>query len=276
MHDLTCEVLSSGYSHHTKPFQVSSHKGLRNYLIRFQTEGLCRALVDGEMVLIQPGDLLLYKPADTYDLVVDYEVQANGEKAIFSGDYYFFCRGSWLDQWWGKSVKPQKVHIPISEDILNLCRHAALEQHRVKGRGRFKEISDYYLRILCLSIERIMAEQAFYSMKGKSFLAVQMKNYIEEHALSSLKLEDVAQHVGLSVSRAVHLFKSIFGQSIMQYTLQIRLSIARERILFSKMSLEQIAEASGFNSYTYFYRMFRARYGMSPKAYRHSDSEEQD
>ncbi|MDF2670813.1 MAG: AraC family transcriptional regulator, partial [Paenibacillus sp.] len=142
--------------------------------------------------------------------------------------------------------------------------------------GRFKEIADYYLRILCLSIERIMSEQSFYSVKGKSFLAVQMKSYIEEHALSPLKLDDVANHVGLSVSRSVHLFKSIFGQSIMQYTLQIRLSIARERILFSKMSLEQIAEASGFNSYTYFYRMFRARYGMSPKAYRLSDSEEQN
>ncbi|WP_127580230.1 AraC family transcriptional regulator [Paenibacillus koleovorans] len=269
-----CEVLSAGYTHHTKPFQAASRKGLRNYLIRFQTEGRCRALVNGQLELIQPGDLLMYKPGDIYDLRVDTEQQANGETAVFSGDYYFFCRGSWLDQWWNKSPKPQKAHIPLSEDILNLLRHASLEQQRVKGR--YKEISDYYLRILCLSIERILSEQQFYSTKGKSFLAVQMKSYIEEHALTPIRLEDVAQHVGLSVSRAVHLFKSIFGQSIMQYTLQIRLSIARERILFSKMSLEQIAEASGFNSYTYFYRMFKSRYGMSPKAFRHADSEEQD
>lgn len=274
MNALTCEVLSAGYSHHTKPFQVASRKGLRNYLIRFQTEGLCRALVGDELVLIQPGDLLLYKPTDRYELRVEPEVQANGELAVFSGDYYFFCQGTWLDEWWNKSPKPRKAHIPLSEDILNLCRHAALEQQRVKGRS--KEISDYYLRILCLSIERILSEQAFYSKKGKSFLAVQMKSYIEEHALTPLKLEEVARHVGLSVSRAVHLFKSIFGQSIMQYTLQIRLSIARERILFSKMSLEQIAEASGFNSYTYFYRMFRARYGMSPKEYRNADSQPEE
>lgn len=267
-----CEVLSAGYSHHTKPFHVASKRGLRSYLIRFQTEGTCRALVGQEMVLIRPGDLLLYKPTDRYELRVEEELQPNGETAVFSGDYYFFCRGSWLDEWWNRSPKPQKVKIPITEEILNLCRHAALEQRRVKSR--FKEISDYYVRILCLTIERTISEQASYAVKGKSFLAFQMKSYIEEHALSPLKLEEVAAHAGLSVSRAVHLFKSIFGQSIMQYALQIRLSVARERILFSKMSLEQIAEASGFNSYTYFYRMFRAKYGVSPRVFRLSGNED--
>ena len=60
-----------------------------------------------------------------------------------------------------------------------------------------------------------------------------MKNYIEENASSMFKLEDVAAHVGISVSRAVHLFKEAFGTTIMQYTMDVRLSMAKERIVFS-------------------------------------------
>jgi AraC family transcriptional regulator, arabinose operon regulatory protein len=81
-------------------------------------------------------------------------------------------------------------------------------------------------------------------------------------------LEQVAMHVGLSVSRAVHLFKSVFDQSMMQHTIEVRLALARERILYSSFTLEQIAESCGYASYSYFHRMFRARFGISPKAYR--------
>jgi len=261
-----CEVLASGYSYHTKPFYVASRKGLRNYLIRFQIEGCCRMLVDNKMTLIVPGDLLLFKPGDLYELRIEEEVQPNGETAISSGDYYFFCRGSWIDQWWNKSPKPQKLKIPLNEDFLNVCRHTTLEQRRRKEP--FKEITEYYMRILCLMIDRYLSEQRTDGGKGKSFLAYRMKHYIEENALTPLRLEQIASHAGLSVSRAVHLFKSIFGMSMMKYAQQVRLSIARERILFSKMSLEQIAETSGFNSYTFFYRAFREHYGMSPRQYR--------
>jgi AraC family transcriptional regulator of arabinose operon len=66
----------------------------------------------------------------------------------------------------------------------------------------------------------------------------------------------------------VHLFKETFDTSIMQYTLDIRLNMARERIIFSPMSLEQAAESSGFANYTYFHRVFRSRFGMSPKEFR--------
>lgn len=270
MNSLACEVLSAGYSHHTKPFYVKSTRGLRNYLIRFQVEGCCRALVDGEVQLIVPGDLLLFKPKDQYDLRIEQELQQNGELGVTSGDYYFFCRGAWLEEWWSRTAKQQKLKLPINENVLHLCRQTILEQRR--GKAPAKEMAEYYLRLLCLTAERASHEQQNASGKGKSFLAYEMKRYIEEHALSPLKIEDVASHVDLSVSRAVHLFKSVFNQTIMQYVQHIRLSVARERILFSKMSLEQIAEMSGFNSYTYFFRVFRARYGLSPKEYREGES----
>lgn len=261
---MQCEVLAAGYSYHTKPFLTEAHP-LPHYLIRFQSEGRSKALIGGELRTVGAGDLMLFKPGDPYELRVEAEPQPSGETAVASGDYYFFCRGDWLDDWWGKRRRPTIANIPLHDNVLTICRQIVLEHYR--GKRAYKQIADYYLRIFCMTVDREMTEHDALDNGGKSFLAQRIRNYVEEHALESFKLEDVAKSVGLSPSRAVHLFKACFGQSIMQYALQIRLSVAKERMLYSPMSLEQIAELSGFSSYSYFHRMFRAHYGISPKRY---------
>lgn len=260
-----CEVLVAGYSYHSKPFHTEAAQGLPHYLIRIQSEGYSKALIDGTMRLVEPGGLLLFKPGDRYELRIEAERQPSGETAVASGDYYFFCRGEWLDEWWNERPRPQLMNLPLHDGLLAICRQIVLEHYR--GKRKYKPIADYYMRIFCMTVDREMSEHAAGTEGGKSFLAQRMRNYVEEHALESFKLDDVARNVGLSTSRAVHLFKACFGQSIMQYALQLRLSIARERMLYSPMSLEHIALLSGFSSYSYFHRMFRAHYGLSPKQY---------
>jgi AraC family transcriptional regulator of arabinose operon len=210
------------------------------------------------MTAVEAGDLLLYKPGDPYELLID---DASG-----SGDYYLFCRGEWVDLWWGNSVKPHKIKIPLHEGMLTIWRQLNIEL--VKHSKKSKEILDYYLRILCLQIDRHILEHASHPPGTNAYLAYRMKHFIESHATSPLMLEQVAQHVGLSVSRAVHLFKAVFDQSIMQHAIEARLAIAKERILYSSYTLEQVAESCGYASYSYFHRMFRSHFGISPKQYR--------
>jgi AraC family transcriptional regulator of arabinose operon len=217
------------------------------------------ALVEGNMSLIESGDLLLYQPGEAYELLI------NGE-LISSGDYYLFCRGKWIDAWWLRSKKPTKVRIPLHEGMLTIWRQLNIEL--AKHNQKNKEMLDYYLRILCLQIDQHIMEQTSHPLGTNSYLAYRMKHYIEAHSTSSITLEQVARHVGLSVSRAVHLYKAVFDQSIMQHTIEVRLATAKERILYSSFTLEQIAESCGYASYSYFHRMFRAHFGISPKDYR--------
>jgi AraC family transcriptional regulator of arabinose operon len=253
------EILSAGYSYHTKKFHYSRKEGLNYYLFRLQTEGLSAALVDGSMSLIESGDLLLFKPGEAYELLIEGDSSS-------SGDYYLFCKGDWVEDWWNQSTKPTKVRIPLHEGMLTIWRQLNIEL--AKHSQQNKEMLDYYLRILCLQIDRHIMEQTSHPQGTNSYLAYRMKHYIEAHSTTSLSLEQVAKHVGLSVSRAVHLFKAVFNQSIMQHTIEVRLAIAKERILYSSFTLEQIAESCGYASYSYFHRMFRAHFGISPKDYR--------
>ncbi len=228
-------------------------------------------MVNGSFVPIQGGDLLLFKPGDPYELrIEEHDTPRNGA-VVASGDYYVMCRGTWLDEWWNRvPSRPPLTRINMSESLLGTWRQLILERRRIGEEN--PEITDYLLRTLCLQLERAVSETNAY--RGKSFTGARMKSYVEEHANMPFKVEDVANHVGLSVSRAVHLFKQIFGKTMIQYALEIRLSTAIERMKYSTMTLEQIAESCGFGSYSYFHRVFREKYGVSPTDYRSSETVE--
>lgn len=261
--ELTCTVLHAGYSTHAKPFTANQRHGLTDYLLRLQTEGSSLALKNGTMCRILPGDLLLYKPGDPYELRIE---PTPGGGAAESTDYYLFCCGSWMDDWWRRKLVPDRVHIPLDETVVAVWRQIIAE-HR-KLRDGSSAIADYLARVLCLSLDRLVQEGGSRQPDPKAYAAYRIRSFVESHATEPLTLERVAAHAGLSVSRTVHLFKETFGQSIMDYAIDVRLSVACERIRFGAVSLEQAAEQSGFHSYSYFHRMFKARLGMSPKDYR--------
>lgn len=259
------KIIACGYSYHDKPFQTGHPEGLHGYLFRLQTEGSCRALVDGKMERIEAGDLLLYKPDDSYLLDIFEPSDVTGQEAgISSGDYFVFCSGTWLDEWWKQCKRPQKIRIIPEEGLLAAWRALMLERRRLKEEN--PKISDYLLRALCLGIDRAIAVRT--TMDGQKFIAARMKHYIDQRVDSSFQIKDIAKHVGLSESRTIRLFKECYGMTIIQYTLNARLLMAEDRIKYSTMTLEQIAETCGFGSYTYFYRVFREKYGMAPSAYR--------
>lgn len=249
-------LLSCGYSRHKSAFAIKKNTPLTTYLFRLQTEGRGRALAGGRMVDMAPGSLLLCKPGDHYEL----QINENSEQIGESADYYLFCQGDWIDSWWSRAVRPTHVRIQLDDRLIALWRQMVFETRSMSLDSQ--ELNGYLLQSLCLRFDRAIAETA------EPYTVTRMKRYIEEHASSPFKLDQVAKHVGLSVSRAVHLFREGSGTTIARYALDVRLSMAVERMKHTPLKLEQIALDCGFNSYPYFHRAFKEKYGMSPNLYR--------
>ncbi len=256
------DVQLCGHSRHQEPFKQEYRNGLDTYIIRLQVEGTCQALVDGKMTALMPGDLLLFKPGDLYEL----RIGTPGEERMKpSGDYFMMCAGEGVDGWWAEKKRPTLRKIAEDERIKATWRQLFLEKRRLDGGH--PDLVSLIVGTLLLLLDRAL-EEAPPAQSAAAFHAIRMRNYIEENASLPLKLEEIAGHAGLSVSRAVHLFKEHFGMSAMQYVQQLRLAHAVSLLEHSVLSLEQIAYETGLSSYTYFHRAFRAAYGISPGAYR--------
>lgn len=251
------------YSLHTHPFKTS-YNPPPFYLLRLQVLGFAKALVHGEMKQISPGDLLMYCPGEPYHLKVGEE----GEDTE-SGDYFLLCDGNWIDEWWRRHERDTLKRIPLDDHLLYLWQQLCTEQHRVNRNNQ--EIIGHLLCTLLLTIDQVTLDSGQKQGQGSvrsNELVVKMKQYINDHALRPLRVEEVAHHVGLSVSRAVHLFKEVTGYTIIGYAGEIRLSHAIERILYTEASLESIAYSCGFGTYSYFHKCFKEKMGCSPSEFR--------
>lgn len=259
-------VMGVGYSVHSRGFHDTKPDGLKGYLIRLQTEGQAQVLIGHTFKTLSPGDLVVYAPGQSYELKV-LPTRPGSLSQSASGDYYIFCGGEWVDQWWKKQSRNFPFRIALDEGLLSIWRLLIAEKRRVWDE--VDEISSNLLRSLCLGLDRLI-QTGSQDSRGNAALAYKVKHFIEQNATTSFSLEEAADYAGLSVSRIVHLFKATFGQTIIEYATDVRLAIASERIRLTNMPLEQIAETSGFRNYCYFSRIFRARYNLSPRQYRNA------
>jgi AraC family transcriptional regulator, regulatory protein of adaptative response / DNA-3-methyladenine glycosylase II len=91
---------------------------------------------------------------------------------------------------------------------------------------------------------------------------------IEEHALSSAKVGELAASLGVSDRHLRRVTESELGVSPIELAQTQRLLLAKRLLGETRLSQTEIAFASGFGSVRRFNALFKARYGLSPRALR--------
>ena len=100
-----------------------------------------------------------------------------------------------------------------------------------------------------------------------------MISYIEEHYAEDLSLDELAAHAGLSREYLCALFKQTMQQTLSHFILGIRISRARALLLtHPDMKILDVARACGFQSPSYFGKMFKRKIGVTPETFRKSPS----
>jgi AraC family transcriptional regulator, regulatory protein of adaptative response / DNA-3-methyladenine glycosylase II len=93
---------------------------------------------------------------------------------------------------------------------------------------------------------------------------------IEEHALSSAKVGELAASLGVSDRHLRRVTESELGVSPIELAQTQRLLLAKRLLGETRLSQTEIAFASGFGSVRRFNALFKSRYGLSPRALRGS------
>ncbi|MDN0119792.1 PocR ligand-binding domain-containing protein [Yersinia frederiksenii] len=97
--------------------------------------------------------------------------------------------------------------------------------------------------------------------------------YIDTHLSEELRLEEVAAKVYLSPYYFSKLFKKYQGIGFNAWVNQQRMVNAREMLQHSDWSIASIAKNLGFSQTSYFCKVFRQAYNVTPQVFRSLSSE---
>lgn len=100
--------------------------------------------------------------------------------------------------------------------------------------------------------------------------------YLDSHFNLPLTLSQVAEVSGMSVSSFSRHFKKKTGMTFVDYLNRLRVSNARRLLIEEQNSLIDVANSCGFDSQTYFNKIFKKFVGVTPRQYRKSMDSQPD
>ena len=140
-----------------------------------------------------------------------------------------------------------------------------------------KDIFGYELRILSMISEAWLLLNEYLSQsspmrRAKSVRQTacmkEMLAYIHNEYKSSIKIDELASHAGISRAECFRCFKRYTGKTPIEYLNDYRLSQVANMLITTELSAVEIGIACGFESQSYFGKLFKENYGVTPLHFR--------
>lgn len=152
----------------------------------------------------------------------------------------------------------------------------ALDRQELAGAlERSRELSPAHrealLRVLRLGAERLaglLTEHLVSVPASASPLVDQVCRQVHAGFADEIRLPDVAARLGVSTGHLSRTFHHATGLRFVDYVARFRAERARALLAEGRLGVAEVARACGFASVSQFNRVFRAKYGASPRALR--------
>lgn len=95
-----------------------------------------------------------------------------------------------------------------------------------------------------------------------------MLNYMHRYYAEPIELQQIAAAANIGGRECLRCFQRTLGLSPMQYLLKFRVSVSARLLTDTDLSVTEICSRSGFDSASYFSKMFKRIMGYTPSMYR--------
>ena len=240
------------------------------YEVYYLLDGQVEYWVDGRIIRMEPGDLLLINPQELhrpllgsdgehYERIVlwinkDHLEKLGNEKHRLSGCF---------DQSLPNRICPADPERPILKARMRELVH----EYYSRDFGSSICAQGLFLQLM-VQLNRL-ALRTDYPEKEDGQLSPLIRHtmsYIRENISAPLSLEEIANHLYVSKYHLSHAFSREVGVSLYRYIMLRRLLLARQ-LLLAGQSAGQVSINCGFSDYASFYRAFKSEYGVSPRGY---------
>ena len=245
-------------------FPMHAHDRLEIY---YFISGYCRYSVEGNEYILKPGDVMLMQPSETHNLKVMGDMPYERMVIHFFPNYF-------------KNYDPEGLLMkPFFERPLGRLNRYSEEDFGSKLYQQcFESLSgdtplgiklETEAKLFALLCEVYKAyctkkERAEEVSNDNAETVLQLIDYINKNLYEPLSLNSLSDRFFLSQSQLNRLFKKATGTSVWEYITIKRLISARNRIRIGEQA-GKVCTSCGFKDYSSFYRMYKNRFGVSPK-----------
>ncbi len=235
-------------------FPGESHSMLE---LTYVDQGVLHSVADGQELLLQQGELVIYGPHQWHMQYADMDVGTSFVTITFD------LEG---DNW--QSLPGKKF--TLSRQSAGILRQLLWEKEHTR-----EYYTDMILCQLTMLLLTLLRSSDTPEEKLKSANAAHAENeiirrtqqYIGEHVMEKLSVPLVAQMVDVSPSYLTALFHRNLQISPGEYIRRVKLQQSKQMIREGNMNFTQIAEALQYSTVHHFSRQFKEKFGITPSEY---------
>ena len=229
-------------------------------------EGRLRVLNDGDLIIIPPRISYSFLAQDLggeYNENIDASVLQFGETWLNGLLTVFRTLGEVVlklkEMKSAMSAKGKKwLRMSSLMADLKTCHPSVQPLKIIELIELFKTSTDFYP----------ITDEVLYDEVNAEDKVVRIKRYIGCHLLNRITLDEISEYAGMNRTYFCLFFKRHFGTGLTDYINLERMKKASSLLGQGLTSVSDVARECGFPNVTYFNRVFRKNYGMSPTEYR--------
>lgn len=278
--------------HHSRFVEFPLHK--HNYIeIMYVCSGEITHYIDGKELVMREGDLLLMnqhvrhgiKRAGIDDIGVNFIVLPEFFEIPFQmmhkeniiADFLLgtLRQNSSISQYLIFQLRRQKAISNLIENMISSLVGDRISSDVLSENNNKEVINQYSMGLVFLYlIDHIDTLSDNSSQKYEDIVLQTTMRYIDSH-YKAASLSQIADNFNLSLSAMSRMIKKSTGFTFQELLMHKRFQKAVKFLLETELPVEEIVVNIGYENHSYFYRQFKARYGMTPNQYRITHKDDQ-
>lgn len=224
-------------------------------------------MVNDHLFPIKPNTILLINGIDTHCSVPEVPSDYTRSKLIFSHQFL-----SQVAELTAASVLIEDLFTSKSGMCIELNpeEDGFIDRQFLQIHENLRNDTIYSRTNIMIALLRILV-CAHQNMQHTSTIHNKMSDvlqYLNANISQKLELAPICEHFHISKYYLCHTFKKTVGMTIGDYMLARRISEAKRKLIYTDMTMAEIALSTGFGSFSYFSKIFKAQEGLTPKEFR--------